>query len=54
MICDGTDDGQLFDCNGERFSSITEIVQEIVNIRSLEGKAKLIFFQRCIGNYTFQ
>ena len=49
IICDGTDDGQLFDCNGERFSSISEITEEIVSIGSLEGKAKLILFQRCIG-----
>ena len=49
MICDGTDHGQLYDCNGERFSSITEITDEIVGIGSLEGKAKLILIQRCIG-----
>ena len=53
MICDGTDDGKLFDCNGERFSSITEITEEIVGIGSLEGKAKLILIQRCIGTFIY-
>ena len=50
MICDGTEDGQLFDCQGETFSSIKELTDKIVNIQTLKKKPKLILIKRCNGN----
>ena len=50
MICDGTNDGQLFDCKGETFSSINELTDKIVNIQTLNKKPKLILIKRCNGN----
>ena len=50
MICDGTDDGQLFDCQGETFSLIKELTDKIVNIQTLKKKPKLILIKRCNGN----
>ena len=50
MICDGTEDGQLSDCQGETFSSINELTDKIVDIQTLNKKPKLILIKRCNGN----
>ena len=51
MICDGTDDGQLFDSHGETFSSVTELTDRIVRVQSLKKKPKLVLIKRCNGNF---
>ena len=52
MICDGTDDGKLFDYQGETFSSITDLTNKFIRVQSLKKKPKLIIIKRCSGNYT--
>ena len=51
LICDGSDDGNLLDCNGDLFSSVTIMTEEIDKIEELEKKPKFCLFQICSGLY---
>ena len=49
VLCDGTDDGQLFTHNKKRFFSVKELIDEVSSIMALHKKPKVILVQRCAG-----
>ena len=51
VIGRGTDDGDLLDCNGESFSTVQSLIDQISRISTLSKKPKFLLVQRYVlGN----
>ena len=54
VIGRGTDDGNLFDCNGESFCTVQNLADQTMKIPTLFNKAKFLLVQRYVaGNNEF-
>lgn len=52
VIGRATDAGELLDCNGEAFTSVKELVTELLRVETLKNKPKLVNIRACLdGNY---
>ena len=49
VIGRGTDNGDLCDCNGESFSTIQSLIDQIMKITTLFKKPKFLLFQRYVA-----
>ena len=49
MLCRVSDEGDLLDSNGEELTSISDVVDDIAGISTLNEKAKLITIQAYPG-----
>ena len=49
VIGRGTDDGDLFDCNGESFSTVQSLTDKIMTIPTLFNKPKFLLVQRYVS-----
>ena len=47
VIGQGTDDGDLLDCQERIFSTAQELTDVITGIQTLKGKPKLLLILRC-------
>ena len=48
VIGRGTDDGDLLDCNGESFSTVQSLIDQISRIPTLFNKPKFLLVQRYV------
>ena len=52
VIGRATDAGELLDCNGEAFTGVKELVNELLRVETLKNKPKLVNIRACLdGNY---
>ena len=54
VIGRGTDDGDLFNCNGESFSTVQSLTDQISRIPTLFNKPKFLLIQRYVSGNSVQ
>ena len=50
VIGRGSDDGDLLDCNGESFSTVQSLIDQIGRISTLFNKPKFLLVQRYVSD----